>query len=70
MSTNHATKWLTATMKARKNKIMRLLDQKPERVDAVLDFLEKDIDMAPKKRPKETDVFSPTLMKLYELPKK
>ena len=71
-SHNAASKWLDSRHKATRLRIIQLLDQKPERMDAVLDLLEKDIQ--PKRGVKrgddEGDEFWKTLMRLQELPKK
>ena len=69
-SDSNARKWLSARRKATKAKIIVLLDQKPERMDAVLELLEKDIAPAQKKRQSDDEHFWHTLMRLWELPKR
>ena len=69
-SDSNARKWLSARTKATKAKIINLLDQKPERMDAVLELLVKDIAPAQKKRQTDDGMFWHTLMRLCELPKR
>ena len=71
-SNNQASKWLDTKHKAMRMNIIMLLDQKPERMDAVLDLLSQDIQ--PKRGASTADssseTFWHTLMRLHELPKR
>ena len=72
ISNNQASKWLDTKHKATRMTIITLLDQKPERMGAVLDLLSQDIQ--PKRgastADSSSDTFWHTLMRLHELPKR
>jgi hypothetical protein len=71
-SNSQASKWLDTKHKATRLTIIALLDQKPERMGAVLDLLSQDIQ--PKRgvpnADSSSDTFWHTMMRLHELPKR